>query len=202
MAVCMPPEPDGGRAIAARFLRGLIAQGLAPGIPPGSLGSDLHLAAPYRLYALSRADVAGGGIDRARPVGWRYLVLLDDEAVAEIDLCSRGDCADLEFAGLGDRDQARAMVATHAAADAFAEGLGHDVEARFLTAPELGLSGIWLHSDERDWVVPRTAFDDATPARAIPADDLVARARDRAGKHLPFFRLRYARPANEVDPPR
>jgi hypothetical protein len=141
----------------------------------------LGLSAPHQVFTMGLDDVtSGGGLDRARPVGWRFLIQEDGHPVASAETHSGPDGTDEvshfnEGPFVAATDQAMAAVRTLPQL----QTTGFDL--RLLRIPALYMMALWLHSPQSDLLVPLAPSPIGKEGQPVPAAeffaDLAAQAR-------------------------
>jgi len=136
------PPKSGARAIgmALRDLR----LGKAASADHLLGGAQINLSEPLPVYSLALYDISSGhSLEKARQVGWRYLI--DKDGAGQVGFADVRETADgTRFTGLAqNRNAERLMDAVHLA-QAVAENMANDCEARILDVPALNISAVWL----------------------------------------------------------
>lgn len=170
MALQVPQPPQESRSAAeagVELLAGLGRVRTATLLPAAA--DELRLAQPLQMYVIGLADLPGG-LDRARPVAWRYLVQHDSGPVALAETV-RDEAGGHVFSQLNYGP----FVAGTADALAAAGDEPGDAEVRLLHLPAVHLIAVWLHSPASDTLVPAAPAPPGVEAnRAYPAAELVA----------------------------
>ncbi|MFC0845348.1 hypothetical protein ACFH04_16750 [Streptomyces noboritoensis] len=170
MALQVPQPPQESRSAAeagVELLAGLGRVRTATLLP--ATADELRLAHPLQMYVIGLGDLPGG-LDRARPVAWRYLVQHDSGPVALAETV-RDEAGGHVFSQLNYGP----FVAGTAAALAAAGREPGDAEVRLLHLPAVHLIAVWLHSSASDTLVPAApAPPDVEANRSYPAAELFA----------------------------
>ncbi|MEU1071983.1 MULTISPECIES: hypothetical protein [unclassified Streptomyces] len=170
MALQVPQPPQESRSAAeagVELLAGLGRVRTAALLPAAA--DELRLAHPLQMYVIGLADLPGG-LDRARPVAWRYLVQHDSGPVALAETV-RDEAGGHVFSQL---NYGPFVAGTAAALEAAGHEPG-DAEVRLLHLPAVHLIAVWRHSPGSDTLVPAAPAPTGVEAdRAYPAAELFA----------------------------
>jgi hypothetical protein len=122
----------------------------------GAHRDQLALSEPHQVFTMGMDDVtSGGGLDRARPVGWRFLVQSGGRTVASAETTRNPDGSGSDevshfnegpFVAGTEKALAAVRSLTHVQAAAF--------DVRLLRIPSLYMMALWLHSAATDLLVP------------------------------------------------
>lgn len=168
MALQVPQPPHESRSAAeagVELLAGLGRVRTATLLPAAA--DELRLAHPLQMYVIGLGDLAGG-LARARPVAWRYLVQHDSGPVALAETV-RDDAGGHVFSQL---NYGPFVAGTAAALEAAGREPG-DAEVRLLHLPAVHLIAVWRHSPGSDTLVPAAPAPTGVEAdRAYPAAEL------------------------------
>jgi hypothetical protein len=149
------PEPPGRARDKTRSTLDVVARGRGAGLRKldAARAEDLELSTPHQVFVMGPdAAQAGAGLDRARPVGWRFLVESGGEVIASAESpeLPEGDGAPSFSEGQ--------VVASTAAAVKTALALPQVAKGRFdlrlLQIPAMYLTALWLHSPNADLLMP------------------------------------------------
>lgn len=114
----------------------------------------LALSAPHQVFTMGLDDVAaGGGLDRARPVGWRFLIQEDGNAVASAETTPGQDGTD-EVSHFNEGPFVAATDQAMAAVRNLPQLKSAGFDLRLLRIPALYMMALWLHSPATDLLVP------------------------------------------------
>jgi hypothetical protein len=134
---------------------------------------QLALATPHQVFTLGLDDItAGGGLDRARPVGWRYLVQDGGRTVASAETALQPDgthhasqFTDGPFVAETERAVQAVQRLPHVAAA--------DFEVRLLRVPALYVMALWLHAPATDLLVPLVPSPIGKEDTPVPAAEFL-----------------------------
>lgn len=161
MPIVLPTAPRIDEGIVEQHLL-RIAKSTATG-PPGQLLNGppdrLSYTDPHRNYTVTLDALSKGQLlAAASATTWRYLIVNQEKGVGELELASNIDADGNEvndrFVALhhGEACQCTLDVLHSAESDgAIQDG---DYELRFLSVASLYFDAVWLHSRERDFVIP------------------------------------------------
>ncbi|WP_315778808.1 MULTISPECIES: chitosanase [unclassified Bradyrhizobium] len=160
MAIRMPPGPAGGVAVVEMALNDLMADRVAAFA--ASSGAP-QLTQPIRRFVVKLNELTDAGfLARAKPVGWRYLVIGGgSSAVADVKHDASG-APDFDSLISGDL-AARLAKAAEQAEQIYGSRAG-EFEARILDIPAIYMSAFWLHGP-RDIFIPLV---DGHPSKPLP----------------------------------
>jgi hypothetical protein len=137
------------------------------GFPPERL-AHACLGAPHRVYTLLRADAIRGDIVRcAWPVGWRFILADETDALATVHVTGRD--GEYRFGGLSAGPYTESAF----------EGIrrieeGETIhELRLLTYPGIYLEALWLHDERGDRFMPVGSAYGFEPLRLYPEAEFV-----------------------------
>ena len=126
-----------------------------------------QITQPLQVFLLQLDDIVDENFpERAKPVGWRYLIL-DPDSVAAADVGLEGDVFHRLMHG---RHAERLLNATRFAGDKFAKD-PDDYDLRILEIPSLYVAALWLQGP-KDIFVP---FADAALENVDPTAQFAAR---------------------------
>jgi len=114
----------------------------------------LALSTPHQVFTMGRDDItSGGGLDRARPVGWRFLVQEGGQPIASAETTLAPDGTH----EVSHTTEGQFVAATDNAVKAIRnlpqlEAAGF--ELRLLRIPALYMMALWLHAPATDLLVP------------------------------------------------
>jgi hypothetical protein len=171
MAIITRNAPRGAATILSanvtNMLRGKhIPHGMKADVRP----QELEHSEPHPVYVATLDDlVAGKLLSAARQTGWRYLLVQNEEVVAEAELSAARPAAkgakgatksrsskqhELTFAGLTHGPFSGATVDGLHAAERLPQVEKDDYELRLLKVPAVYLVALWLHGANEDILVP------------------------------------------------
>ncbi|MEV0566772.1 hypothetical protein [Dactylosporangium sp. NPDC050588] len=155
MPLHLPDPPSGAHDHVKSRLHTLAAHGgLHTKALRGARADQLDLSTPHQVFTLGADDIAaGGGLDRAEPAGWRYLVESAGQVVASAETMPAPDGTQ-RFANVNEGPFVdatdKAMKVVRKLPKLEAAGF----ELRLLRVPSLYLTALWLHSPAEDLLVP------------------------------------------------
>jgi hypothetical protein len=140
----------------------------------GAHKEQLALSAAHQVFTMGLDDVtAGGGLDRARPVGWRYLVQEGGRVIASAETTPGADGShevshfnEGPFVAATDK----AMTAVRNLPQLEAAGF----ELRLLRIPALYMMALWLHAPTSDLLVPLAPSPIAKEGKPLPPAEFFA----------------------------
>ena len=165
MAIITRNAPRGAAAVLAANVTDLLR---AKQVPFG-MRAEIHAEAlahsePHPVFVATLDDLASGKLlAAAKQTGWRYLLVQNDEVVAEAELAGGRRGAKgakgtkpkgLEFAGLTHGPFTGATVDGLHAAERLPQIAKADYELRLLKVPAVYLVALWLHGGPEDILIP------------------------------------------------
>lgn len=149
----------------------------------GARADRLDVSTPHQIFALELDDITGGGgLDRAQPVGWRYLIESEGQVIASAETMPAPDGTQqvAQFTEGPFVDATDKAVKTIRKLPKL-EAAGF--ELRLLRIPALYLMALWLHSPTEDLLVPLQPSPIGKEGKAMQAaeffSDLAEHARSR-----------------------
>jgi hypothetical protein len=135
---------------------------------------QLALSTPHQVFTMGLDDItSGGGLDRARPVGWRFLIEEGGRLIASAETTLLPDgthevSQTTEGPFVAGTDEAVKTVRNlpELAADGF--------ELRLLRIPALYVWALWLHAPATDLLVPIAPSPIRKEGRPMPAAEFFA----------------------------
>lgn len=129
---------------------------------------QLALSSPHQVFTMGLDDItSGGGLDRARPVGWRFLVEEGGRLIASAETTLKQDgthevsqFTEGQFVAATDN----AIKAVRNLPQLASEGY----ELRLLRIPALYVMALWLHSPASDLLVPIAPSPIAKEGKPVP----------------------------------
>jgi hypothetical protein len=141
--------------------------------PPG-MPVEMHLekvshSEPHAVYFVPLDALAQGKLlDAATQTSWRYLLVQDDEPIAEAELSAGSGATGakgakrtkgarvkpLQFLGLTHGPFTGATVEALHAAERMPKVAAADYDMRLLKIPAVYLAALWLHADNDDILIP------------------------------------------------
>ena len=138
----------------------------------GAPGQPLDFSGEHRVYAATLPDVIERRtLQNAKPVGWRYVVLSGNTAVATAQVSGK-NTANVAFSNV---NYSNASSTVRAIATAEEGGyLTEKTEMRVLEIPGIYLVALWLHTNARDVLIPVDPAPDPLRAnQSYPAGEFV-----------------------------
>ncbi|QLY28343.1 hypothetical protein H0264_23530 [Nocardia huaxiensis] len=134
----------------------------------------LELSTPHEVFTMGLDDLAANaGLDRARPVGWRYLVTDGSQIIASAETVQAPDGSQevAQFTegpfGVGTDKAVKTLRKLPQL-----EKKGY--ELRLLRIPALYLMALWLHSPAEDLLAPLEPSPIGKEGKPVPAADFLA----------------------------
>ncbi|MEU4780409.1 hypothetical protein [Micromonospora sp. NPDC023633] len=146
---------------------------------------NLDLNTPHQVFTLGLDVVtAGGGLDQAQPVGWRFLVVDGGQLIASAETAEKPD---------GTHEVAQFTEGPFVAATDKALKIAHRLpqvaaasfELRLLRVPALYVMALWLHSPLVDLLVPLAPSPIGKDGKPLPPAAFLNDLRELAGKMSP-----------------
>jgi len=163
------PDPPGRIRDKARATLGAVAGDLGVGLRGlrAARGEDLELSTPHQVFVMDPDDAeAGGGLARARPVGWRFLVESGGEVLASAESADQ-----LEGPGSPSFAEGQAVTSTATAvraAQALPQVAKGGFELRLLRIPAMYLTALWLHASHADLLIPLDPSPIGDEGKVVP----------------------------------
>src|SRR5215471_2294373 len=171
MAIITRNAPRGAATVLAANVTDMLrAKHIPHGMKADVHPQELEHSEPHPVYVATLDDLAAGKLlSAARQTGWRYLLVHDDEVVAEAELSAGRPAAkgakgakksrsakkeELTFAGLTHGPFSAATVEGLHAAESLPQVEKDDYELRLLKVPAVYLVALWLHGANEDILVP------------------------------------------------
>lgn len=177
------PEPPGRIRDETRSHLGQIAR--ASGDGPKLLGAiapdEVEVSTPHRVFALLVRDIeAGGGLEKAQPVGWRFLLESGGKVLAGAEV---SETPERTFPPTFYKSSSVGATATAVkAARALPQLQLAGFDLRLLRIPELYQTALWLHSPNTDLLIPLAPSPIGREGQVTPPTvffrELTARAQD------------------------
>lgn len=166
------PEPPHGVADEVRSkLHKFAAEGKFSGKAlRGARKESLDVSTPHQVFTMGLDDVlAGGGVERTQPAGWRYLIEEAGQPIASAET-SAGSEGTQEVSSFTEGP----FVAATDKAMKFVRKLpkleAAGFELRLLRIPAVYQMALWLHSADEDLMVPLEPSSIGKEGKAMPAD--------------------------------
>lgn len=171
MPLNMPDPPVRARD-KTRSTLGVVARGRGAGLQ--KLGAarveDLELSTPHQVFVMGPdAAEAGGSLDRARPMGWRFLVESGGEVIASAE--SPEGPEQPEGAGEPSFSEGQIVASTAGAvkaARALPQLANAGFDLRLLRIPAMYQNALWLHSPHADLLIPLEPSPIGDAGKVVP----------------------------------
>ena len=126
---------------------------------------DHEASTPHPVYTIDRKDIlAGKLLSAATQVGWRVLILSNDEAVGA-GTVAMDESGGLTFGTLNQGPLVSRTVGSISASEGSKAVASDDYELRYLEIRSLYFAAIWLHGTSGDIIIPLEDND----AAGVPA---------------------------------
>ncbi len=132
---------------------------------------DVEIVGPFPVFTAPARSFADNGGAALEPAGWRALACLGDRPAMVVDIFLEGD--DGPRFGLRGEEAATALDDALAVAAQFADQ-PLTYEVRWMTLPDLYITGLWLSSEIPVFIPTRTGGE--TRARARPVTETQMRS--------------------------
>ncbi|WP_117208731.1 hypothetical protein [Allorhizocola rhizosphaerae] len=172
MPLHLPEPPNGAPDDVRSKLRKFAEEGKFTGKAlHGARKEQLDVSTPHQVFTMGLDDVlAGGGVDRARPAGWRYLIEEAGQPIASAETSAGPDGTQevsqfTEGPFVAATDKAMKIVRKLPKLEAAG------FELRLLRIPAVYQMALWLHSAEEDLLVPLEPSSIGKEGKAMPADE-------------------------------
>lgn len=126
---------------------------------PGLRGAhkdQLAVSDPHQVFTMGMDDVtSGAGLDRARPVGWRFLVHSGGRTVASAETTQNPDgSGNDEVSHFNEGPFVAGTEKALAAVRSLTQVQATGFDVRLLRIPSVYMMALWLHSPATDLLVP------------------------------------------------
>ena len=139
------PPPSAYDLVAEGLSRVSTAGGAAQTLAAVTDASRLNAALPHELYSLAASDIAKGShLERAQPIGWRFLVQNGGRTIGAVELASDPGGRNLRFASLDTGPFAQATRDAVARAEGLDKVRSGHYELRVLRASSIYVMALWL----------------------------------------------------------
>lgn len=140
----------------------------------GAQKDQLALSTPHQVFTMGRDDVtSGGGLDRARPVGWRFLIHEGGRVIASAETTPLPDGThEVSETVEGPFDAATDNAVT--AVRNLPQLQGDNFELRLLRIPAVYIMALWLHSPSTDLLVPLAPSSIGKAGQPMPPAEFFA----------------------------
>lgn len=119
-------------------------------IPPKELDASL----PHQVFLMGLIDVIEASLDKAQPIGWRYIVLRGEQPVAAAEIEGTEARRRLQFSNFNEGPFVLESVKGIALAEKLPEMEKEDFVLRLLRIPALYVMALWIHGDNREILIP------------------------------------------------
>jgi hypothetical protein len=152
----------------------------------GARAEHLDVSTPHQVFALGLDDITGGGgLDRAQPVGWRYLIESNGQVIASAETMPGPDGSQqvAQFTEGPFVDATDKAVKTIRKLPKL-EAAGF--ELRLLRIPAMYLTALWLHSSAEDLFVPLQPSPIGKEGKAMPTAEFFSDLAEHAQSNPPL----------------
>ncbi len=151
--------------------------------------SSIHLgvpkfeaAAPRPVFTVDLQDIAKGKLlEAAKPIGWRFLILQGNNALIAGTVVESG--GKMALNSINEGRLVGLTLDSLSAAEVAEEIKDRDFELRYLEVRPLYFVGVWLHSDNDNYIIP---LEDSR------ADDITAHSLQTETKILKMLQSQQA----------
>lgn len=151
MSITLPQSPAGADALLREHNFGVSA---GKKMASASVGSDLSITRPHRVYSVARDAIVGGELlSAAQPIAWRYVLVNSDSALAAAELIEDAG-GGLSFSDINYGPFVQATADVLIAAEKLDDVQRGEFELRLLRIPSVYLVAVWLHGDGTDLLLP------------------------------------------------
>jgi hypothetical protein len=135
----------------------------------GARKDHLALSAPHQVFTMGLDDItSGAGLDRARPVGWRFLIEEDGKLIASAETTPAPDGTH-EVSHFNEGPFEAATDNAMKAVRKLPQLQAVDYELRLLRIPALYMMALWLHAPATDLLVPLSPSPIGKEGKPVPA---------------------------------
>ncbi len=154
MAITYQKAPEEGRQITCEKIKRVL-EGF-PNAYKGLKIDELTVADPDKMYSINLHSVTTNKLlSTAKLVGWRYIVMHDAEAVAEVPLIiSSKDGKLSKRGGVFGNELAQATLQALRKAAELPQVKKENYECRYLVCSIMSFHAIWLHGKSDDIIIP------------------------------------------------
>jgi len=178
MAINLPTRHEEGLEVLRAGIGGLMSRPETHtfAATAGASPQDISVAAPHRVYFVGADEVAAGRLlGAAQLAGWRYIVLAGERPLLAAELAFVAEGQQLEFTHTNVAPLVEATIKGVRVAEGLEEIRAGDFELRLLEIPSLSLCALWLHAEQRDFLLPLTpAPNGVTPYHLYTEDELLS----------------------------
>lgn len=153
----------------------------------GAKADRVDVTTPHQVFTMGLDDVtSGAGLEKARSVGWRHLVVADGKPIASAETTLAQDGKTHVPGHVNEGPFVNATAEAEAAAQALPQVAAGDFELRMLRIPAVYFMALWLHSPATDLLVPLAPSPIGQEGQAVPAADVLNELAQRARPVTPF----------------
>ncbi|GAB3085348.1 hypothetical protein [Micromonospora schwarzwaldensis] len=137
----------------------------------GARKEQLDVSTPHQVFTMGLDDVlAGGGVDRTQPAGWRYLIEDSGQPIASAET-SAGPEGTQEVSKFTEGPFVAATDKAMKIVRRLPKLAAAGFELRLLRIPAVYQMALWLHSAEEDLLVPLEPSPIGKEGKAMPAGE-------------------------------
>ena len=123
---------------------------MAPDVP---YPPENEATAPHPVFTVDPQDIARGKLlEAAKLIGWRFLILQGDHAVASGTVVESD--GNMVLSSINEGRLVGLTLDSLSAAELADEVKDKDFELRYLEIRSLYFTGVWLHSDDENYIIP------------------------------------------------
>jgi hypothetical protein len=142
---------------------------------------QLDVSTPHQIFTIGLDDLtSGGGLDKARPVGWRYIVEEAGQPIASAETTPSPDGTTHVLSHFNEGPFVGATATTVRAARALPQVEAAGFDLRLLRIPALYLMALWLHSPATDLLIPLAPSPIGKEGQIVPVAELMSELSRRA----------------------
>jgi len=136
---------------------------------------QLDVSTPHQVYTIGLDDVrSGAGLEKARPVGWRYIVESAGQPIASAETALHADGSTPVLSHFNEGPFVSATADAVKAAAALPPLQAGSFELRLLRIPALYVMALWYHSATTDLLVPLAPSPIGREGQAVPAAEFMS----------------------------
>lgn len=178
------PKSDVGLEVIQQYVPQLLQRRRGEGKAAGG-GPPLEIGGQHEVYSANLKDAASGHVlDRAKRVGWEYLLLENDNAIATAQVDGT-EPDHVEFSHVNYGQMARSAMKALQVADSLDAVQSKEYELRVLQVPPLYLAALWLTGSSDEIVIPlEPAPPGLKPNRPYTREEFERTVEDAALKNV------------------
>jgi hypothetical protein len=151
----------------------------------GARKERLALSAPHQVFTMGLDDItSGAGLERARPVGWRFPIEEDGRLIASAETTQAPD-GNHEVSHFNEGPFVAATDKAVKAVRNLPQLQAAGYELRLLRIPALYMMALWLHEPATDLLVPLAPSPIAKEGKPIPPAEFFADLSEMARQATP-----------------